>query len=426
MAVVREGAFPTLDGFDPLSDEFLRDPYPIIDRARRECPVFYYPTLDAWFVTRYDDIAAVLQDYRTYSSRSIGSVPPPPELADEMPASLTADAFIALDPPEHTVARKKANSWFTRARVEAMQPGIRARANELIDGFAGEGRCDLMHAYCYALTLRTIVDLLGMNPDDMPRFRDWTEDMFSLLSPIKPDSRDDSKLRPIGEEERRVRWARIAEARRYYAAVADDRRASPGDDLITEMAMARDEEGRPLLPDHQIVTHIRELIAAGNDTTANLMGHTVLFLDETPEQIGELQRDPSLWPNAVEEGLRRRGSSVMNFRLATRDVELGGIAIPAGSVIGVMFACAGHDETHFPNPRAFDIHRANADSHLSFGKGRHVCMGAPLARVLARTGLETLYERIPDLRVVPGQTLDYVPTYTAVTLKRLEVEWDAR
>jgi cytochrome P450 len=257
----------------------------------------------------------------------------------------------------------------------------------------------------------------------MPRFCDWTEDMFSLMSPVKPDGGDDSRLRPISEEERLERWSRIAEARRYYAAVADDRRASPRDDLITEMVMARDESGRPLLSDHQIVTHIMELIAAGNDTTANLMGHTVLFLDETREQVEELRCDPSLWPNAVEEGLRRRGSSVMNFRLTTRDVELGGIAIPAGSVIGVMFACAGHDETHFPNPRAFDIHRANASSHLSFGKGRHVCMGAPLARVLARNGLQTLYERIPDLRVVPGQTLEYVPTYTAVTLKRLDVEW---
>ncbi len=116
----------------------------------------------------------------------------------------------------------------------------------------------------------------------------------------------------------------------------------------------------------------------------------------------------------------------MNFRLATRDVELGGIAIPAGSVIGVMFACAGHDEQYFPAPRSFDIHRANAHTHLSFGKGRHVCMGAPLARVLARLGLQTLYERIPGLRVVPGQKLEYVPTYTAVTLKGLDVEWGPR
>lgn len=343
-----------------------------------------------------------------------------------MPASLTGDAFIALDPPEHTVARKKANTWFTRSRVEAMEPGILARAGKLIDSFVGAGRCDLMHAYCYALTLGTIVDLLGMNPDDMLRFRDWTEDMFSLMSPIKPDSGDESKLRPISEKERRERWGRIAEARRYYAAVADDRRTSPCDDLITEMVAARDEDGRPLLSEHQIVTHIMELIAAGNDTTANLMGHTVLFLDETPEQVEELRRDPSLWPNAVEEGLRRRGSSVMNFRLTTRDVELGGIAIPAGSVIGVMFASGGHDETYFAAPRTFDIHRVNASTHLSFGKGRHLCMGAPLARVLARHGLQTLYERIPDLRVVPGQKLEYVPTYTAVTLKGLAVEWNPR
>jgi cytochrome P450 len=153
------------------------------------------------------------------------------------------------------------------------------------------------------------------------------------------------------------------------------------------------------------------------------MGHLVLFFDESPQQRAEVQADPSLMAAAVEEGLRKRGTSPGLFRITTRDVELGGPTIPKGSLVWLVSVSAGHDESLFDAPDRFDIHRPNADKHLSFGRGRHMCMGAPQARLEARVGLEELQRRIPDLRVVPGQTLSYEPVMTVLTLRSLLVEW---
>jgi cytochrome P450 len=164
-------------------------------------------------------------------------------------------------------------------------------------------------------------------------------------------------------------------------------------------------------------------ITAGTETTANLLCEIVKLLDESPEQREELRRDHSLLPNAVDEGLRRRASAIANFRIAKGDVEIGGYTIPEGAHIWACLASANHDEERFPNPRNFDIHRENAGEHLGFSKGTHYCLGAPLARLEARIGLETLLERIPDL-CVPDQEIDYVPTLgLVVNMKALQVEW---
>lgn len=195
-----------MTAFDPLTHDFLRDPYPALERARRERPVFYYEPLDFWVVTRYDDVVAILADHETFSSRSMGVVPPPPELADRVSENLFADAFIGLDPPEHTVSRKNANRWFTRGRVAALEPTVQALAHELVDGFAGDGEAELMGAYCYPLTLTVIVRMLGLPEADMPRFRAWTEDLFAVMSPTAADADGERPTKPMPDAECRRRW----------------------------------------------------------------------------------------------------------------------------------------------------------------------------------------------------------------------------
>jgi cytochrome P450 len=148
-----------------------------------------------------------------------------------------------------------------------------------------------------------------------------------------------------------------------------------------------------------------------------------MFFDEDPEQFAEVKRDPSLMTNAVEEGLRKRGTSPGLFRITTRDVEIGGTTIPKGSLVWLVYISAGHDESLFDDPTRFDVHRPNADKHMSFGRGRHMCMGAPLARLETRVGLNVLFERIPDIRVVPDQDLVYLPVMTVLTLESLMTEW---
>jgi cytochrome P450 len=333
-----------------------------------------------------------------------------------------ATAFPNLDPPEHTVSRKTANKWFTLKQVAAQEPVISELAHELIDGFVADGRCDLMQRYCYPLSLGVILRMLGLPLEDGPKFRQWTEDMFSLMSPGPADA-DIALARPMPEDEQLERWGRIAEAWEYYGQVIEDRRQNPRPDMTSAMVHATDDDGSPALSTDKIIFHMIELTAAGNDTTANLMGNVVRFFDESPEQLEEVKRDPSLLGNVVEEGLRRRPTSPQMYRITTRDVAMGGVTIPARSIVCLSFGSGSNDEGHFPDPLRFDIHRENSGEHLAFGHGRHFCLGAPLARLEARLGLEALYERIPTIRVVPGQTLEFIPVVTVQTLVGLQVEW---
>jgi cytochrome P450 len=415
------GACPHFDAYDPFDPEQLRDPYPVYTQAQREQPVFYYPPMRFWMVTRYDDVAEVLRDIKTFSSNVWRVVPRPDEFADRLPANLMANSFITLDPPVHTVSRKAANKAFTRGLVAGLEPAIRAIAEELVDGLAPVGRCDLMQDFSLPLSLRTIVHLLALPEEDMPRFRQWTEDMFSLMSPAAPG--DESTSRPMEHDEVLARYAGIAEAYEYYGAIVEDRRANPGSDLTSAMVHTTAEDGSPALPPDRIVVHMLELTAAGHDTTANTIANLVSFFDANPEQLAAVRDDPALLENAIEEGLRLRAASPTMFRVTTRDVELSGVTIPADSVVCVNMGAANHDPQHFPEAERFDVRRANADEHVAFGRGRHFCLGAPLARLETTIALQVLYERLGEIRVVPDQDQVFLPVMTLDTRMHLEVTW---
>jgi cytochrome P450 len=418
---------PTLPGFDPLDVTFRTDPFPTWARAQVEAPVFFYPAMDYWVMTRFDDVLAAVSDYKTFSSCAVGVIQPPPDIAPRLPGKFFEHSLVAIDPPDHTVPRKTANSAFTRPRVANLEPQIAELANSLIDEFIADGDCDLMQQYCYQLSLRAITKMLGLSDTDadLERYRQWTEDLFALLTPEakgREQEGDAPPARTLPEPELRARWTRIAEASEFYQGLIDERRREPGDDMLSALVSAK-EGDHAAMSDNDIITHIIELIAAGNDTAANLMGSLILYLSEQPEDFQELKTHPELLPNAVEEGLRRRGSSIGMFRVTTRDVTVSDVEIPQGSMVFLSFQAAGHDQNHFPDPRRVDIHRKNADEHLSFGRGRHFCLGAPLARLEARIGLQTLFERIPTLEVVPDQTLDFAPTMTVSMLRHLQVRW---
>jgi cytochrome P450 len=169
-----------------------------------------------------------------------------------------------------------------------------------------------------------------------------------------------------------------------------------------------------------------EIVTAGTDTTAQLTAHMIQLFDQHPDQLYLVLGDPSLWENAVEEGLRRRGTNLGVFRKTTREVEIAGVRIPAKSLVWSLVGGAGHDETHFPDPERFDVRRENAAEHLSFGKGRHFCLGAPLARLETRLALQRLYERLGRLRLVADQEILYKPVLKNYILESMLVEWDRR
>lgn len=419
---MKHDTFPTLEGFDPLSPAFLADPAPFVRRAQETSPVFYYHPLRMWVITRHADICNAARDVETFSSKALGLVPPPADLAHRVPERMDEMFFVAIDPPEHTGSRMAMAPFFTPRGLAKLEEPIRAAANRLIDSFIDKGRCELMYDFCYPLSLEVIVDFLGIPKERSPDYRQWTDDMFSVFTPKSPAAREASK--PMDEDERRERWTRLLECNDFFTELVEDRRANPRDDLVSKMVHAKDANGQPAIPRDRMLRHIQELVAAGNDTTANLMAVMLQLFQDNPEQRAALDADPALITNAVEEALRLRGTSPGLFRITTRDVEIGGTTIPQGSSVWLLFSAGGLDDEKFPDATKFDIRRENAKEHLSFGHGRHACLGSPLARLEVRVAMEELYRRIPDIKVTPGQTLSYLPTLTVLCLKALECTWD--
>ncbi|MDQ0346706.1 cytochrome P450 [Ancylobacter vacuolatus] len=413
-------AFPVLEDFDPFSQEFLSNPVPTIKRAQQECPVFYYPPLRMWVVTKYDDICRAARDFETFSSKATAYVPPPDDLRANIPEDFIADHFISLDPPEHTSDRTAVARQFLPRELQKQEPVIRAIANRLIDGFIAKGSCDFMQEFCYPLSLNVIINLLGVPPERADDYRIWTEDLFSVLTPKTKDA----VTKPMSEEERRERWTRLAASQAFFEEFVAERARCPMGDLTSQILEVKDKAtGEQAMPIPRIVRKIHELVAAGNDTTANLMGLMLIYLTAHAAERAQVSADPALLSNVVEETLRLRGTSPGLFRITTRAVELGGAHIPEGALVWLLFIGGGVDESHFPDSEKWDIHRPNRDKHLAFGHGRHACLGNPLARLEARVAFEELLRRIPDIRVTPGQTVEYLPVMTVTTINHLRAEW---
>lgn len=403
--------------FSPAAQDFIRDPYPMLKRMREECPVWFSPELGFWGLMRYEDIDRALVDFETFTNGAVRTPPIPRRFEGRVPPDFFAKAMIAMDPPEHTRYRKVAQQGFTRGRMRELKSPIRDIANSLIDGFIDDGRCEFMGQFAYALTLRTIMLLMDLPPEEMERMRRLAEDFPGIVA---------DGIDPMPEQERNERWGRMVEVRELFARVVDQRRANPGGDIVSHLATATDEDGQPLFTTQRIVTHMSEFVFAGTDTTANTIAFTVMLLDADPAQRAEVLADRAMIPNLIEEVLRRKAATVGIFKTTARDVEVHGITIPAGSLVWCAIASAGHDPERFDDPESFDIHRANAAKHMTFGKGRHLCLGAPLSRAEAKVGLEVLLERIPDIRVVPGQEPEFQEILLTNVMRQLEVEWDRR
>jgi cytochrome P450 len=409
---------PQIEGFEPLSPEFLRDPYIFFERARREAPVFFHPGPPApfWVLTRYDDCLRVLSDPEAFSSRVLGNVEIPEQYRDQLPDDYFKHIVKALDPPEHTPVRKLLQKGFRRPRMLAMEDEVQQRADALVDDLLPRGGCDLMKDFAKPMTLLTLLGHLGLPDDDLDAVVQLGDDLLALFT---------DGVNPMEPEVRAATWERFMAIGGQYERIAAERAELPDDeDTLAMLAHTTGEDGCPVRSHQQLGLDIIVLLTAGMDTTANLICEVVKLLEDNPDQREELRADPSLIPQAVEEGLRWRGSSMGQMRLTTQEVEIGGHPVPAGSLVWAALASANHDEDRFPDPRRFDIHRENATEHLGFGKGTHFCVGAPLGRLEARIAIETLLERIPSLRV-PSQEIQYVPSLgVTVNLVGMQVEWD--
>jgi cytochrome P450 len=416
----------SLASFGPRSREYLLDPQRVAQALLEEAPVFYCERANGWFVLRYAEARRAYDDFETYSSRTRMGLPLRPDLRGRIPEEWERVAQVIhgsqvsnLDPPVHTSQRRALQRTFTPKRVAAARPNIATIANELVDGLADRGECDIVQEFGMQLTVRVVGTMLGLPRDMIPGFLAWIGDVFRVLAPkgLKPEevTTPDDELVAIYE--------RLHSAYLTYAGLLEQRRASPGEDLPSAMLALTDVDGRPALTTDQVLAHMLGLTAAGTDTTAGLITSMVRFFTESPDQLRLVLDDPRLWDNAVQEGLRRSAVALHSLRVSTRDSELAGVEIPAKSMVWIGLAGANADPSVFPDPLRFDVRRANASEHLAFGHGRHYCLGAPLAPPEARIALEALYARLPGLQADLDQEPEFLPSPLARVLLSQRVSW---
>ncbi|SEP92349.1 Cytochrome P450 [Streptomyces sp. yr375] len=363
--------------FGALGEEFLRNPHPVYAALRARGPVHRVRVpegAEAWLVVGYEACRAALTDPTL--SKSWQDASPALPLA-----RLSAgENLLSSNPPDHSRLRRLVAKEFTPRRVEELAPRVRALTGELLDAMlAGPGgRADLVEALSFPLAMGIICELLGVPSLDRAAFREWAEQALS-----SPD--------------RDTRTAATAAMTDYLVAMVDEMRQRPGDDLMSALIRTTDEDGDRLSAE-ELIGMAWLLLVTGFETTVHLIAAGVLALLRHPEQLTALRADPSLVDNAVEEMLRYDGPvETTTYRFTTGPLEIGGMVVPGGGeLVLVALADADRDPARFPDPDRFDIRRP-AGGHLAFGHGIHYCLGAPLARLQARTAITALLDRCPAL-----------------------------
>lgn len=375
-----------LQGIDLLAGTWGKGvPHDQFDRLRREAPVYWHPEADDtgfWAVTKHADVRTVSHDCATFSSEVGGTFIPTQD--EEALASLRL-TILNMDPPKHNRYRRLVSKGFTPRMVAALVEEIERRAAKVLDAVCEKGEVEFVEEIAAQVPVQMICEMIGLEPEVWPR-------MFELSNQLI-GSRDDPDYQelPGGPQ------AAAMEVYMLCDQVAADRRQNPRDDIMTALVDAEIDGER--LDDAELNLFFITLIVAGNETTRNLINHSMLALIDHPAEAQRLRDDPSLWDTAVDEMLRW-GSSIHNFRrTATRDTELRGVPIKEGDKVVMYYASANRDEDVFPDPHRFDVGRTPND-HLAFGGGGvHYCLGAGLARAEIRATMRQVVERLPDLEL---------------------------
>ena len=401
--------------FDPLSPEFLDDPYAILAALpRAEAPVFYAPSIGYYVVTRYADIARVFDDPAAYSAAAAQAplVPLSPQAQQILldGGHAPQPSMVSLDEPAHGRLRKPAARAFAVKRVNDMVPTIRRVAAELLDGVAATraAEFDLVRELAFPLPASIVFSLIGVPEPDVPQLKRWCGYRAAL-----------GWGRPRPEDQVEIA-TNMAAYRRYLRELVDRKHGARADDLTSDLLAIHDEDAERLTL-AEIASILFSLSFAGHETTTGLIGNTVRRLLEDPARWDAIVGEPALIAAAVDESLRFDPSVPVWRRVTTRPVALAGVELPRGARLFLWLAAANRDASVFPDPDRFDLHRPNADQHLAFGRGLHYCLGAHLGKVEARIVLDELIRRFPRLRLVPGQRLSFHPNISFRGPQQLQV-----
>jgi cytochrome P450 len=383
---------------DLLDHDLFRDhePWEVFEVLQRDAPVHFHPEPGGrgfWVVTKFDDVRAVLKDYRTFSSEVGGAA-----RIEDLPEDVLAARrnFLEFDPPKHGNYRRLFSADFTPSAVGRYEDWLRALVRHRFDAALPRGEFDLVEELAAPIPIRVLGHILGLPEEELPRLIDLGD---RLLVDTEPDyvgelayhgERAEDRFKPFGSP-----WADelCALGRAHYA----ERRACPREDLLSTIANG-DVYGRPL-DERELDNMFALLVVAGNETTRQAIALSTLALARHPESYRQLREHRDLIPSAVDELLRFCPPVWFFRRTATAATQIRGVAIAAGDKVTVWFAAGNRDPDHYPDPHRLDLARNPAD-HLSFGRGGpHVCLGAHLARMELRVYLEELVERVAEVRV---------------------------
>jgi cytochrome P450 len=394
-----------MDDFDFFSDAFRTDPHGEYARMREQCPVAHATEpYDWWAATRAGDVSQMLRKYKLWSSAHGPGL-----------AYAGGSALVSVDPPQHTSDRRLVQQAFNAETLEAVQPDIHDLVHAEIDAWQGSGAGDLMELLATPVPLIVIAWLLGLDVDYCRQIRPRADAVIARNADVqsaKPDSRSRDR------EEETAYFLRMIAERRRMVVDGDDL----PDDTLTAL-MTAELDGR-VLTDVDVLGFMGFLFIAGSQTTTQLIGNMVWRLLQHPDQLELVRNDHGLIPNCVEESLRFDAPVHGLFRTNTEETELGGVRIPENSKVMCSFFSANMDAEVWDEPERFDITREldTLRKHFAFGKGIHLCMGAPLSRVEAAVALEAILDRLPNLRLTGEPTFISAPVLHGV--ETLPVAWD--
>ena len=377
---------PALDAWG----EFDRDdPFPLFAQVRAAGPVHPVTLADghpAWLVVGHEEARAALNDPRLSKDMHAALARSGEVVAEGLPGPALARHMLVVDPPDHTRLRRLAMPAFSRRRVDALEPRVRAIVERLLADLAARGGVDrpvdLVAGYAFPLPFTVITELLGIPEPDRADLGRWFRTLLAPYTGPQPPTEAVAASRLIVD---------------YLTALLDLKRTAPGEDLVTDLVVAADRDGA--LTEQEMLSTIFQLVVAGHDTTTSLIGNGTVALLRHPEQRDALVADPDLVPRVIEECLRWDAPVPHStFRYTTEEIRLGDVVIPPYAQVIVSLAAANRDAARYRDAESFDISRTDG-GHLALGHGIHFCLGAPLARMEARIAFTALHTRFPGMRL---------------------------
>jgi len=405
--------------FDP---QVIADPFDYYRAWLPKSPVVQLS--DGMFlVLSYDLCAQATGEVDTFSNNFQGTLSGAMAEDGDVAAILSegwpqVDTLLTADPPVHTRFRKLVNLAFSMKRVAAIEEDMRGVVIDLIDRMAAKGEADFVQDFGIPLPVAMIASQIGMTNDDLDKVKRWSDAFVDRLGRMIP-------------KERELECAReVVEFQHFVKAKIDERRANRTDDLLSDLVYAEVDGERPL-EDAEILSIMQQLMVAGNETTTSALAGGLLQLIENPDQMAKAvaaaeEGNERAIINLVEEVLRIESPTAGMWRMVLKDAELGGVAIPKGAMVQLRYAAANRDPAKYPDPDRFDMERANARSHLAFGKGIHMCVGNMLSRKEMAVAYSELLTRLTDFRVAEGHTPSWPPNMLLRGLTALPITFRRR